>query len=59
MDDQTPEMEKLSAEMRELMRVWIENPDNEQLKDRYKAAHAEYQRRFLAYKKGQTNGVAS
>ena len=40
MDDQTPEMERLTSEMRELMRLWIENPDNAELKQRYTDAQA-------------------
>ena len=58
MDDQTPEMERVTIEMRELMRLWIDNPDNEEIKRRYQDAQAAYQRMFLAYRKGQTNGVA-
>jgi hypothetical protein len=53
MDNQSPEMEKLSHDLRDLMRVWIENPDNEAIKARYKALHAEYQEMLLAWKKGQ------
>lgn len=53
MDNQSPEMEKLSHELRALMAAWIEHPDNEALKARYKAVHAEYQRMLLAWKKGQ------
>lgn len=59
MDDQNPEMERTSAEMRELMRLWLDNPDNEEIKRRFQDVHARYQRMFLAYKKGQTNRVAS
>ena len=44
MDNQSPEMEKLSYDLRDLMRAWIENPDNEDLRTRYKAAQAHYQR---------------
>ena len=58
MDDQTPEMERVTIQMRELMRLWIENPDNEEIKRRYQDAQATYQRLFLAYRKGQTNGLA-
>ena len=53
MDNQSPEMEKLSHELRALMRAWVENPDNEALRVRYKAAHAEYQEMLMAWKKGQ------
>jgi len=43
MDNQSPEMEKLSHTLRDLMRAWIEDPDNEVLKAHYKAAQAHYQ----------------
>ena len=59
MDDQTPEMERITSEMRELMRLWIENPHNAEIKRRYTDAQAAYQRMFLAYKKSQTDGVAA
>jgi hypothetical protein len=58
MDDQTPEMERVSARMRELMRMWIDAPDNADIKAAFQAAQAEYQRMFIAYKKGQPNGTA-
>jgi hypothetical protein len=58
MDDQTPEMEQLSARMREAMALWLENPDNEALKAEFGDLQARYQRMFLAYKKGQTDRVA-
>jgi hypothetical protein len=53
MDNQTPEMEKLSHELRALMRAWVEHPDNEELKVRYKAAHAHYQEMLMTWKKGE------
>jgi hypothetical protein len=53
MDNQSPEMEKLSYDLRDLMRAWIENPDNEDLKARYKAAHAHYQHMLMEFKKGE------
>jgi len=43
MDNQSPEMEKLSYALRDLMAAWIANPDNDELKARYKAAQAHYQ----------------
>ncbi len=58
MDDQTPEMERGTSQMRELMRLWIENPDNEEIKRRYQDAQAAYQRMFLAYKQSRSDGVA-
>jgi len=57
MDDQTPEMERVTAEMRELMRLWLQDPDNQELKRRLEEAHTIYQRMFLSYRKGQA-GVA-
>jgi hypothetical protein len=53
MDNQSPEMEKLSHELRVLMRAWVEHPDNEALRTRYKAAHAKYQEMLMAWKKGE------
>ncbi len=58
MDDQTPEMEQLSARMREAMALWLEYPDNEQLEAHFRDLQTRYQRMFLAYKKGQTDRVA-
>lgn len=52
MDNQSPEMEKLSYELRVLMAAWIENPDNEALKAQYKAVQHQYQQMLLAWKKG-------
>ncbi len=53
MDNQSPEMEKLSHDLRDLMRAWIENPDNEELRTRYKAAQAHYQKMLMTWKKGE------
>lgn len=53
MDNQSPEMEKLSYDLRDLMRAWIENPDNEEIKARYKAVHAQYQEMLMEFKKGE------
>ena len=58
MDDQTPEMEQVTQEMRELMRLWLQNPDNKEIKQRFDDAHAVYQRMFLAYKQRQKAEVA-
>ena len=57
MDDQTPEMDRISAEMRELMRRWIENPDDQYLKQRYSDLQVRYQQLFVAYRK-QSDRVA-
>jgi hypothetical protein len=51
MDDETPEMEAITSEMREIMQVWIEDPENEALKTRYSYLQQEYQRAFLDRKK--------
>jgi hypothetical protein len=59
MDNQSPEMEKVSHELRDLMRAWVENPDNEALRTRYKAVHAQYQEMLLAWKKGQESQEAA
>ena len=53
MDNQSPEMEKLSYELRDLMAAWLANPDNKEIKARYERVHARYQRMLLEYKKGQ------
>jgi hypothetical protein len=51
LDDQTPEMERISAEMRELMRRWIQNPDDAYLKQRYSDLQVRYQQLFVEYRK--------
>ncbi len=59
MDDETPEMEELTQQMRQVMAAWVADPDNSDLKRRYKDLQARYQRLFTAYKRGQRrNGVA-
>jgi hypothetical protein len=47
MDDETAEMEAITTEMREIMRAWIEQPDDEALKQRYAELQTAYQRAFL------------
>ena len=59
MDDETPEMEKLTQEMRAAMAAWVADPSNELLKRQFKEVQRRYQRLFLEFKRGQTNGVAS
>jgi hypothetical protein len=59
MDDETPEMEKLTQELRAAMSAWVADPTNTQLKRQYKALQQQYQRLFLEFKRGQTNGVAT
>lgn len=56
MDDQTPEMEKVSQEMRDLMAAWLADPTNHAIKARYQAVHARYQRMFVEYKERQEVG---
>ena len=51
MDDQTPEMDRITAEMRELMRRWIENPDDKYLKQRYSDLQRRYQELFVTFRK--------
>jgi hypothetical protein len=60
MDDETPEMEKLTQEMRVAMAAWVADPGNTLLKQQYKELQRRYQRLFLDFKRGQrANGVAS
>jgi hypothetical protein len=59
MDDETPEMEKLTQELRETMAAWVADPSNATLKRQYRELQRQYQRLFLEFKRGQTNGVAS
>jgi hypothetical protein len=51
MDDETPEMEAITDEMRLVMRAWIDDPENEALKARYKALQDAYTRAFLEYRR--------
>ena len=59
MDDETPEMEKLTQDMRAAMAAWVAEPRNDMLKRHYKDLQRRYQRLFLELKRGQRNGVAS
>jgi hypothetical protein len=59
MDDETPEMEKLTQEMRAAMAAWVADPRNAVLKSQFKEVQRRYQRLFLEQKRGQRNGVAS
>jgi hypothetical protein len=59
MDDETPEMEKLTQEMRAAMEAWVAEPRNATLKRRYRELQQRYQRLFLDLKRGQRNGLAS
>lgn len=53
MDNQSPEMEKLSHDLRALMQAWVEHPENEDLKARYAAVQLEYQRLREEWQKGE------
>jgi hypothetical protein len=58
MDDETPEMEKLTQQMRSAMAAWVADPGNDLLKQEYRDLQRRYQRLFLDYKRTQRNGVA-
>jgi hypothetical protein len=58
MDDETPEMEKLTQEMRAAMAAWVADPTNTMLRQQYRDLQRRYQRIFLELKRGQRNGVA-
>jgi hypothetical protein len=58
MDDETPEMESLTKEMRAAMAAWVADPGNTFLKQQYKDLQRRYQRLFLEFKRGPRNGVA-
>ena len=57
MDDETPEMEKLTQRMRSAMSAWVAEPNNTLLKQQYRELQRRYQRLFLDYKRNQRNGV--
>jgi len=59
MDDETPEMEKLTQKMRGAMAAWVADPGNALLKRQYRDLQQQYQRLFLEHKRGQRDGVAS
>jgi hypothetical protein len=59
MDDETPEMEQLTQEMRTAMTAWVADPSNALLKRQYRELQRRYERLFLEHKRGQRNGVAS
>lgn len=58
MHDQTPEMERINAQMREIMRQWVQNPQNKELKERYTILQRQYQRLLLQQKQASPNGLA-
>jgi hypothetical protein len=57
MDDETPEMEELTQEMRSIMAAWVAEPNNNMLKQQYRELQRKYQRLFLEYKRGQRDGL--
>ena len=60
MDDETPEMDELTQQMRAAMAAWVADPNNALLKQQYRELQRRYQRIFLEYKRGQrANGVAT
>lgn len=58
MDDQTPEMEQLTQDMRAAMTAWVADPNNVSLRQQYRDLQRRYQRLFQELKRGQRNGVA-
>ena len=59
MDDETPEMEKLTQQMRAVMAAWVADPNNDLLKQQYRDLQRRYQRLFLDYKRLQRNGLSA
>ena len=57
MDDETPEMEDLTQQMRAAMAAWVADPNNTFLRQQYRDLQRRYQRLFLEYKRGQRNGA--
>jgi hypothetical protein len=57
MDDETPEMERLTQEMRVVMAAWVAEPNNDILKQQYRDLQRQYQRLFLEHKRIQRNGA--
>jgi hypothetical protein len=58
MDDETPEMEALTEQMRQVMAAWVADPDSILLRQQYRELQQRYQVLFLAHKRQQRNGVA-
>jgi hypothetical protein len=59
MDDETPEMEQLTQEMRTVMAAWVAEPNNDVLKQQYRDLQRRYQRLFLEHKRIQRNGAVA
>ena len=58
MDDETPEMEQLTQDMRAVMAAWVAEPNNALLKQQYRELQRRYQRLFLEHKRLQRDGRA-
>jgi hypothetical protein len=52
MDVETPEMDRITQQMRDTMRRWLEHPDDDALKEQFSALQKLYQRLFLDLTKG-------
>jgi hypothetical protein len=59
MDDETPEMEKLTQQMRAAMAAWVADPNNVTLKQQYRDLQRRYQRLFLEHKRSQRDGAVT
>jgi hypothetical protein len=59
MDDETPEMEKLTQELRAVMAAWVAEPSNDVLKQQYRDLQRQYQRLFLEHKRLQRDGAVT
>jgi hypothetical protein len=59
MDDETPEMEKLTQQMRAAMAAWVAEPNNQMLKQQYRELQRRYQRLFLEHKRAQRDGAVA
>src|SRR5581483_10046852 len=47
MDMEPPEMEQVTIQMRETMRMWLEHPEDERRKERFAALQKLYHKMFL------------
>jgi len=56
-DDETPEMEKLTQDMRNTMAAWVQEPRNTSLKRQYRELQQRYERLFLDLKRHQREGL--
>jgi hypothetical protein len=58
MDDETPEMEALSQQMRQAMEAWVADPENKLLRSQYRDLQHRYQRLFTELKRQQREPAA-